>query len=110
MPEIRVLAVTHLQLRLRRVHCLLHKAVQAQIARAARLERQDLTPHCIAVDEVQYLLEDTALLLEEPLETKPLDDAEHAAIEQGMAAEAALREDARRAGLLLPFDGLCRYL
>ncbi|CAB3778788.1 ATP-dependent zinc metalloprotease FtsH [Paraburkholderia ultramafica] len=110
MPEIRALAVTHLQLRLRGIHCLLHKAVQAQIARAVRLERQDLTPHCIAVDEVQYLLEDTAQLLEEPLDTNPLDDAEHAAVEQGMAGEAALREDARRAGLLLPFDGLCRYL
>ncbi len=100
MKEIEKLAIAHLQLRLRQIHRVVREAMDAQIGRAARLQRPDLTPQCIAEDEVIQLFEDTSRLLKEGVceETCPVDCED--------PAEAGLRRGAARLGLVLPFDAL----
>src|SRR6516164_7392345 len=104
MKQLETLAIAHLQLRLRHLHPLLHQAVEAQIARAARLERGDLTVLCITEDEVLHLVDDTAQLFGEIVQT-PVSDGE-----PEDPSEEVIRDEARRAGLTLPFDALARRL
>jgi hypothetical protein len=98
----RDLAMSHLKLRLQGIHRVLRAAVLAQIDRAARLARADLTPLCITEDEALRLLDDAGRFV---LNTFPegwqLTDAAPDA-----AAEVALRERAQDAGVTLPLDRL----
>src|SRR4051794_16760223 len=98
----RDLAVSHLKLRLQGIHRVLRAAVLAQIDRAARLARADLTPLCITEDEALYLLDDAGRFVGD---TSPegcqLTDAAPDA-----EAEAVLRARAQHAGVTLPLDRL----
>lgn len=94
----RDLATAHLRLGLRRLGGVLNTAVQAQVARAERLARPDLTPYGISQEEAQCLLDDAEALIEDAaaLTELPEDDA----------PETALRAQAVHAGATLPFDAL----
>ena len=98
----RDLAVSHLKLRLQGFHRVLRAAVLAQIDRAARLVRADLTPLCITEDEALHLLDDAGRFV---LDTSPggsqLTDAA-----PDTEAELALRARAQDAGVVLPLDRL----
>jgi hypothetical protein len=98
----RDLAVSHLKLRLQGIHRVLRAAVLAQIDRAARLVRADLTPLCITEDEALRLLDDAERFA---LDTFPrgwqLTDAA-----PDTEAEVALRGRAQDAGVALPLDRL----
>lgn len=104
MKTIEKLAIAHLQLRLRHVHGRVREAMEEQIDRAARLQRPDLTPQCIAEDEALHLFDDTLHLLDEDVSEETRSDR------FDDPAEAALRGEAARHGLILPFDVLIQRL
>jgi hypothetical protein len=102
MTLLRDVAVSHLKLRLQGIHRVLRAAVLAQIDRASRLARADLTPLCITEDEALHLLDDAERFVLDVLPggwqlTDAAPDAE---------AESALRARAQDAGVALPLDRL----
>src|ERR1044072_1951154 len=98
MTLLRDLAVSHLKLRLQGIHRVLRAAVLAQIDRASRLARADLTPLCITEDEALHLLDDAERFVLDVLPAGwQLTDAAPDA-----GAETALRAGRRDAGVLLP--------
>ena len=92
------LAIAHLRLGLSRLIVVLRAAAGAQMARAERLARPDLTPYGISQEEALCLLDDAGALLENafPPPALPEDDA----------PETALRAQAVQAGATLPLDAL----
>src|SRR3954468_20626494 len=103
----RDLAIAHLRLRLQQFNRVLHGAVQAQVARAARLARPDLTPYCISQEEALCLLDDTDSLLGEvgsPVVARDLVGTDAPLTDD--VAVAGLRARAAELGVALPLDVL----
>jgi ATPase family associated with various cellular activities (AAA) len=105
MTLLRDLAVSQLRLRLSGLHCALGAAVQAQIARTARLARPDLTSLCITENEALLLLDDAERLVDATQLA-----AESAEIGVDTTGELDLQRQAQDAGLTLPLDALSRDL
>jgi len=102
MAFLRDLAVDHLRLRLQGVHGVLQAAVLAQIERAGRLDRADLTPLCVTEQEALLLLEDAGKLVADAVSA----GGQSAGVDE--EAEAELRARAQAASITLPFDALIR--